>query len=76
MRNATGRFRGRCLAGSMAMVIAVAGCQPAEMGTVGVPRPVDADGNPLPTRSKGGPEAPAKPKAKSRSAGKAESPGR
>jgi hypothetical protein len=56
------------------MLIALAGCQPTEMGTVGVPRPVGPDGQPLPARPKWGAETPVK--AKSKAAAKADSPGK
>ena len=56
------------------MFIALAGCLPTEMGTVGVPRPVGPDGQPVPARPKGGAEAPVK--AKPKAAAKADSPGR
>jgi len=44
--------------------IGAIGCQPPETGTVGVPRPLGPDGQPLPVKQKGGPEAPAKSKAR------------
>jgi len=44
----------------------VPGCQPAEVGTVGVPRPVGPDGKPLPPPPKGGPEPAPKAKAKAK----------
>ena len=74
MRSRANRFRGWCRVAGLAIFIAPPGCLQNQMGTVGVPRPVGPDGQPVPARPEGGAESPVK--AKPNAAAKADSPGR
>jgi hypothetical protein len=70
------RNAGRWAALGMAVLIGAGGCGAAEVGTVGVPRPVGPDGKPLPSRPKGGYDEPAKAKSKSKAAAKTDAFGK
>jgi hypothetical protein len=74
MRSRASQFRGWRRVAGLVTFIAPAGCLQNEMGTVGVPRPVGPDGQPVAARPKGGTEAPVK--ATPRAAAKVDSPGR
>ena len=69
-RRSAGRWAGL----GLAVLIGAWGCGAAEVGTVGVPRPVGPDGKPVPSRPKGGFDEPDKAKSKGKATAKIDTP--